>query len=95
MQRAIEHQIPAGMLQSLDDVANCEHLDARSFWDRIRTPWGAEVKFPGAFSVIDGESRGGTFRAVPRLGEHNDEVYCGRLGRTGAELERLRAEGRI
>jgi crotonobetainyl-CoA:carnitine CoA-transferase CaiB-like acyl-CoA transferase len=95
MQIAIEHQIPAGGMQSLDDVAGCEQLEARSFWDRTRTPWGAEVRFPGTFSVIEGESRGGTLRAVPRLGEHNDEVYRRRLGRTAAELERFRAEGAI
>jgi formyl-CoA transferase len=95
MDTAIAYQLPAGILQSLDEVARCEQHEARGFWDRVGTPWGAEVRFPGRFSVIDGEAPGGRLRVVPRLGEHNEQIYGERLGRTPAELERLRSEGAI
>jgi crotonobetainyl-CoA:carnitine CoA-transferase CaiB-like acyl-CoA transferase len=32
-------------------------------------------------------------RGAPRLGEHNDEVYRGRLGISADELGKLRAAG--
>ncbi len=34
-------------------------------------------------------------RPAPRLGEHNEEIYCGRLGLTRAELVQLRRSGAI
>jgi crotonobetainyl-CoA:carnitine CoA-transferase CaiB-like acyl-CoA transferase len=91
---AIEHGLPAGMLQSLDDVAVCEQLEARRFWNRIATPSGRYAPFPGTFYCVDGETKVGECVVAPRLGEHNQEVYEA-LGRTREELRQLRAEGAI
>ncbi|MGK2964007.1 MAG: CaiB/BaiF CoA transferase family protein [Tepidiformaceae bacterium] len=95
MDRAIEHEIPAGMLQSLDDIANCEQHEARGFWDRLQLPGGKEVKFPGNYFLVNDESRTAEVRHVPKLGEHNADVYGGMLGRSAEELAQLRAKGAI
>jgi crotonobetainyl-CoA:carnitine CoA-transferase CaiB-like acyl-CoA transferase len=71
--RAIEHGITAGMLQSLDEVLECPHLAARSFWDTITTADGHSVKYPGSFYTVNGD-RGSHERRAPALGEHNAEA---------------------
>jgi crotonobetainyl-CoA:carnitine CoA-transferase CaiB-like acyl-CoA transferase len=88
--RAREHGITAGMLQTLDEVLACPHLEARSFFGEVATPSGRRTPFPGPPYTLGGR-REPDVRAVPRLGEHNAEVYCDLLGRTAAELDALRA----
>jgi len=95
MRIALENEIPAGLLQSLDDVAACPQHAARGFWDSVRTPWGATARFPGRFYLRDGAAQETIERSVPRPGEHNEEVYCGLLGRSTADLTRYREEGAI
>ncbi|HET7738571.1 MAG TPA: CoA transferase, partial [Tepidiformaceae bacterium] len=95
MDRAIAHEIPAGMLQSLDDIANCEQHEERGFWDRLQLSGGREVKFPGNYYLVNDEPRVAQVRVVPKLGEHNADVYGGLLGRTAAELAELQAKGAI
>ena len=34
-------------------------------------------------------------RAIPKLGEHNEEIYCGILGFTPEDLVKLKADGTI
>ena len=43
------------------------------------------------FSKTPGKIR----HSGPRLGEHNEEVYVGRLGHSKSELEQLKREGVI
>jgi crotonobetainyl-CoA:carnitine CoA-transferase CaiB-like acyl-CoA transferase len=49
------------------------------------------LKYPGPGFFFDGDNLMQTTRGAPRLGEHNDEIYCGRLGLSKEELARLRA----
>lgn len=95
MSRAMEHEVPVGMLQSLDDLANCEQHEARGFWDKVTTPWGSQVAFPGTYYVENGEPAEEAQRTVPQLGEHNEDVFCGLLGRSLEDLSRYRAGGAI
>ncbi|MCA9831816.1 MAG: CoA transferase [Dehalococcoidia bacterium] len=95
MDIAIENEIPAGMVQSLDDIAACEQHAARGFWDTVATPWESEAVFPGVYYVVNGEARSAVHRRVPRLGEHNQEILGGLLGRSPGQLNALRAEGVI
>jgi CoA:oxalate CoA-transferase len=92
--RLLEHGMTAGMLQSLDEVLACPHLEARSFYDGLATPSGRSTAFPGLPYVVDGE-RTRFDRTAPALGQHNDEVYGGLLGYAPARLAALRATGVI
>jgi crotonobetainyl-CoA:carnitine CoA-transferase CaiB-like acyl-CoA transferase len=92
--RMLEYGMTAGMLQSLDEVLACPHLEARSFFDSLATPSGRKTAFPGLPYVVDGH-RANVDRTAPDLGEHNDEVYGGLLGYAPARLAALREMGVI
>jgi formyl-CoA transferase len=56
---------------------------------------GRNIKGPGVVPVLS-ETPGTIRSAGPaRPGQHNDEVYRDLLGRSDAELEKLREEGVI
>jgi crotonobetainyl-CoA:carnitine CoA-transferase CaiB-like acyl-CoA transferase len=92
--RLLEDGMTAGMLQSIDEVLACPHLEARSFYDGLATPSGRTTPFPGVPYVVDGE-RARIDRTAPALGEHNDEVYGGLLGYAPARRAALRTAGAI
>lgn len=52
--RAEAARIPAGVVQSLDEVLDDPHLAARGFWQTIRVPDGAEIRAPALPWRIDG-----------------------------------------
>jgi formyl-CoA transferase len=92
--RMLEFGMTAGMLQSLDEVLACPHLEARSFYDSLATSSGRRTPFPGLPWVVDGQ-RTRFDRRAPEIGQHNDEVYGGLLGYAPARLAALRAGGAI
>ena len=92
--RAKEHRVPAGMVQTLDEVADCEHLEARAHFGSLRLSGGAVGRVPGPPYVL---SEGATerTRVVPRLGEHNAAVFGELLGHSDGELQAAAAAGAI
>jgi crotonobetainyl-CoA:carnitine CoA-transferase CaiB-like acyl-CoA transferase len=91
MRETMARGLVIGLVQSPGQVVNSPHLAARNFFVELDHPEVGSLKYPGAGFFLDGENPMQTARAAPRLGEHNAEIYCGRLGVTNAELERLRA----
>ncbi|MCH9667848.1 MAG: CoA transferase [Actinomycetia bacterium] len=84
----------SGPINTVADVVVDPQLQARGMiadhWDeRI----GRNVKGPGVVPVLSATP--GTIRCAgsPRPGEHNEEIYCGLLGKSDADIEALRAEG--
>jgi crotonobetainyl-CoA:carnitine CoA-transferase CaiB-like acyl-CoA transferase len=83
----------AGPINTVAQVVNDPQLRARGmlvehYDERI----GRDVLGPGIVPVLS-ESPGRVRNAGPaRPGQHNEDVYVGLLGKTAAELERLRAE---
>ena len=92
--RAKEHRIPAGMVQTLDEVADCEHLEARAHFDQLRLPGGSEARIPGPPYALSEGARERT-RVAPRLGEHNAAVFGELLGHPDGELRAAAAAGVI
>jgi crotonobetainyl-CoA:carnitine CoA-transferase CaiB-like acyl-CoA transferase len=92
--RLLAHGMTAGMLQTIDEVLACPHLEARSFFDGLASPSVRQTAFPGSPYVVDGH-RSNVARTAPDLGKHNDEVYGGLLGYAPARLAALRAMGVI
>lgn len=66
---------------------------ARGFLEEVEHPLTGRLSQPGA-PVRMSETPWRTSRA-PLLGEHNEEVYCGGLGLSRADLVRLRQAGVI
>ena len=83
----------AGYVATVADLCTSQQLLAREFFQCIDHPDAGTATYPGAPFTIQGT----TWHAAraPRLGEHNVEVYCDRLGYTREDLAHLRGAGVI
>jgi crotonobetainyl-CoA:carnitine CoA-transferase CaiB-like acyl-CoA transferase len=85
---------PLTPMSSAEDVVKSEQMNARGFFEEVEHPEAGRLKMPARpyrFSktpcVLE--------RAAPRLGEHNETVYCERLGYDAEELAELKRAGVI
>jgi len=84
---------PAGPVWNVAEVLEWEQARAREFFVRIDHPDAGEYTYPSMPYRFSGRGWQGT--RAPRLGEHNEEIYCGRLGYAPADLAFLTAAGVI
>ncbi len=82
-----------GYVADPQDLLDSPQLQAREFFVEIDHPVAGGFTYPGAPYRLT-ETPWQTGRA-PLLGEHNDEVYAGRLGFTAAHLAGLSRAGVI
>ena len=88
-----EWRIPCAPVADPRDLLNDPHFKARAFWSEIKHPEAGMLTYPGApFRMSETTWQVGR---APLLGEHNEEVYCGRLGYSSEELARLKKRGMI
>jgi crotonobetainyl-CoA:carnitine CoA-transferase CaiB-like acyl-CoA transferase len=81
-------RVPAFPVNSIDGVFAWPQLAARGYFREIEHRRAGRLPYPTApyrFSEDGWELR----RPAPLLGEHNEEVFCGQLGRSRAELAEL------
>ena len=72
------------------DILSDQQLEARNFWQTIEQPGIAKpLRVPGAFAKFSGMECSIRLPA-PALGQHNQEILCGELGFSAAELSQLR-----
>lgn len=83
---------PSTAVYTIDDVATLRHLHERGSFAELAHPVLGMVRTLGA-PVRLPDAPGGPRHAAPMLGEHNDEVFRGRLQLDAARLALLRAEG--
>src|SRR5215467_244242 len=83
----------AGYVATVADLGTSQQLSAREFFQRLDHPDAGTATYPGAPFTIQGAVW--HHARAPRLGEHNAEVYCGRLGYTSEDLAHLRGAGVI
>jgi crotonobetainyl-CoA:carnitine CoA-transferase CaiB-like acyl-CoA transferase len=87
-------RVPFAPVSTMGDLLNSEHLKARGFFAQIKHPAAGTLTYPGApyrFSA----SPWALLRPAPTLGQHNEEIYGGRLGVSRPELEELQRTGVI
>lgn len=89
--QAMDRRLVVGVVQSSKEVADCPHLEARGSFTTYDHPEVGTLRYPGAGFLADGENPVVGWRAAPRIGEHNHEVYCKELGLPEAELALLQA----
>ena len=83
-----------GAVRSPEEVMEDPHLEDRGFWTEVEYPeLDRTFRHPGPAGIFNG-SPWRISRRAPLIGEHNEEVLCGELGLTGAELAIL-AEGSV
>ena len=86
-------EVPASLVYSVKDLFEDPHLKARENILAVPNPLGGLLHMVGVvprLSLTPGSVR--TTGPV-RLGEHNDEIYCGRLGLSPEELSALERGG--
>ncbi len=89
-----EWRIPFAMVLGIEELGEDPQYKARGFFQEIDHPVAGRLAYPGApFRMSQTPWR--TCRPAPLLGEHNEEIYVGRLGFTDEDLARLRQNGVI
>lgn len=87
--RALPFAVPATTKMLLES----RHLQERDYFVEVDHPVTGRVPYPGAqFKMGDLPYE---LERAPLLGEHNEEVYCHRLGYSKSDLVRLREQGII
>lgn len=93
MRETMARGVVIGLVQSPEQVVSSPHLAERDFFVELDHPEVGTLKYPGPGFFLDGANPMQRRRAAPRLGEHNAEIYCERLGLSEDELKRLQAAG--
>ena len=90
---AQELGFPFGVVQSMEDLANCPQLRAREYFTQVNHPLAGTLAYPGAPFKMS-ETPWQIARHTPLLGEHNEEVYRN-LGYSSSDLQSLKDSGVI
>lgn len=86
--------IPTSPIPTPDEVVNWPHLKERQAFIEVEHPEGGSVKIPGPPFREQGKLPW-SLRRAPLLGEHNDEVLCGQLGYSKADVQKMQEVGVI
>jgi crotonobetainyl-CoA:carnitine CoA-transferase CaiB-like acyl-CoA transferase len=87
-----EYRMLFGIVQTPADLASCQQLEARDFYQEVEHPVIGTIKVPFRLWNMT-ESAAHYRRPAPLLGQHTVEVYGERLGMTADDLARLRERG--
>src|SRR5262249_27413430 len=90
--RCVAHDVPVATAYTAADIAADEHMIARGDLVTIDDPTIGPVRQQAPFPRFVGEPST-VPTGAPRLGEHNDEVWCDVVGLTPAELAGYRDQG--
>lgn len=93
-ERAQALSIPSGPVLSVEEVVNSEQAKARQLFAEIEHPQAGRFKYPTA-PYLFSETPWAVERPAPLLGEHDEEIYCRRLGYTKQDLIRMSQAGII
>ena len=75
-----------GAIRSPDEVMQDPHPEDRAFWTDVESPeLGKTFRHTGSAAIFNG-SPWKISRRAPLIGEHNEEILCGELGLSKAEL---------
>jgi crotonobetainyl-CoA:carnitine CoA-transferase CaiB-like acyl-CoA transferase len=91
-QRCVEHDVPVGTSYSAADIFADPHMAERGDLVAVDDPVIGPVRQQAPFPRFVGEPPV-VPTGAPRLGEHNEEVWCGLVGVSPAELEALGRDG--
>lgn len=90
----LKERVPLAPVNTIPELVDNAHLKARDYFVKVEREDTGSLTYPGApykFSATPWRIS----RPAPRLGEHNEEIYCRRLGYSREELVQLRRAGII
>jgi crotonobetainyl-CoA:carnitine CoA-transferase CaiB-like acyl-CoA transferase len=83
-----------GAVRTANQVLQDKQMAAREFFAEVERQGTGKLLFPGVpyrFSEVQREAP----TPAPLLGQHNEEIYCERMGYTKRDLTRLKESGVI
>ena len=89
-----QHEVPAGPINTIADIFEDPQFAARQNLVEIFDPREGRVVVPNVLPKLS-ETPGELKWLGPDMGQHNDEIYRGRLGLSAEEVDRLKNEGVI
>jgi succinyl-CoA:(S)-malate CoA-transferase subunit A len=89
MQRCLDKQVPVGKVNSIADIFEDEHFQARGNLARVDADDLGEVIVPGVLPTLS-ETPGRITNLGPSLGNATDEVLRDLLGISVEEIETMR-----
>ncbi len=89
-----ERHIPFAPVRSIDEAADDPHFKERDYFVEVEHPETGSIKYPGAPYKLS-KTPWRVESPAPLLGQHNEKIYCGRLGYSKDELVQLRQAGVI
>ena len=94
-QWALENQTMLYPVSTSKDLMGNTQLSDRNFWVDVEHPeLGGTIAYPGAWAIAS-EANLTIRRRAPLIGEHNQEIYGGKLGISQEELAILKQAGVI
>ena len=89
---AQENRVPFAPVNTMRQMYENEHLKERKYFVTLDQPGVGKLTVPGAPSQY-GKIKWALRRPAPRLGQHNEEVFCGEFGVPRDRLARLKQSG--
>ena len=80
-------------VRNVEEIVNCPQLKSQEFYVEVEHPSAGKVIYPSGVAKMS-ETPWQIGRA-PLLGEHNEEIYCSRLGYNQRNLAELKETGII
>jgi crotonobetainyl-CoA:carnitine CoA-transferase CaiB-like acyl-CoA transferase len=90
----IEARLATVPVNNPEDLLGYHHLKDRGYFVDVHHPATGEVVYPGAPFKMS-ETPWQITNPAPLLGQHNEEILCGRLGYKREDLQDLRESGAI
>jgi formyl-CoA transferase len=88
--RLLEHSVPTGKIYGAPDMLDDPHFQARQAILHLAHPQFGDFAMQNVFPKLS-DTPGQVRWPGPGLGQHNDEIYAGLLGKSPADLDELRA----
>jgi len=89
-----ERGIPVGAVRNAEQVLNDKQLESKEFFIEIEHQVAGKLQYPGVPYTFSEIQRVNPLPA-PLLGQHNEEIYCKRMGYTKRDLTKLKEAGVI
>jgi crotonobetainyl-CoA:carnitine CoA-transferase CaiB-like acyl-CoA transferase len=84
-------RVPCGTVNTIDKLENDPQVAARNMIVNVDYPGLGNIPLPGNPVKLSLTPSSISFRA-PKIGEHNEEIYCGLLGFSERKLHKLKKE---
>lgn len=91
---ALGEDVPNCKIYTVKDILEDPHFKERNMILDVETEKFGKIKMQGIVPKMSG-TPGEVKWAGPAIGEYNEEIFCGKLGMSKEEVEKLKADGVI